>query len=762
MTLTDCIKRIERYLHSDDTQPRVVNVCAVKDLTHLKEFFHTADNIFLRAEMYSKDDENVSMDALFEAINHETGNVFLTEFPTSLKLLGEAEVKKQLSRLIHCTSTKCKMVIMCYDCEKFLETSDKRLERIIYLVDGDKPAKNVRLIFHAPDMPIPDATEAIIGINHLATAIEENEQEIFHVKTGKKKKAYPLSLYAITEESNPFDALCRLDAVTSTLNESYGTEEQWKEALTGVTQAKSWMVYLANIFGSTSNLELAASGWNGFDLKKKWTYFIALKLYGAKNNWCLNTAIKDATSEDNLVRQIFRSILSENCKAEDYWIKYDQRKLLLQSFGESLNEELDYCARVNSQGRNTLYYLTDANVVERNKIFETLNEYGKTFDKSELLMILGKVYPDLYAYLSPYPFKNQLLDDYFDSYKYEKVINFIFPEFETLVEEQAVKRDFFKILPPRSEKIEEIDKSDTQLYFMDAMGVEFLGYIMEKCRQMKLYANVTVCRCELPSLTFCNKEFVQCFKDAGCVLVSGEKGIKKIDDILHHGEENFDYEQTKLPLHLARELEIIEEVLKTIKTKLTQGICMKAVMIADHGASRLAVIKENTLDIDVNSKGTHGGRVCEYNEEVSHIPAATRVDDFYVLANYNRFKGGRAASVETHGGATLEEVAVPIIEITNATTDIEIIMMTPAITVSFRKKAEIQIFSKTKISNVSVCIAGQYYDAEPMEDNKFLIKTPDIKKQGKYKVDVYSNYNLVASGLMFEVKKESSVEKDLL
>lgn len=126
---------------------------------------------------------------------------------------------------------------------------------------------------------------------------------------------------------------------------------------------------------------------------------------------------------------------------------------------------------------------------------------------------------------------------------------------------------------------------------------------------------------------------------------------------------------------------------------------MKAVMIADHGASRLAVIKENTLDIDVNSKGTHGGRVCEYNEEVSHIPAATRVDDFYVLANYNRFKGGRAASVETHGGATLEEVAVPIIEITNATTDIEIIMMTPAITVSFRKKAEIQIFSKTKISN---------------------------------------------------------------
>ena len=37
----------------------------------------------------------------------------------------------------------------------------------------------------------------------------------------------------------------------------------------------------------------------------------------------------------------------------------------------------------------------------------------------------------------------------------------------------------------------------------------------------------------------------------------------------------------------------------------------------------------------------------------------------------DRFKGGRKANVEVHGGASLEEVAVPIIEITRKQTNIE-------------------------------------------------------------------------------------------
>ena len=47
---------------------------------------------------------------------------------------------------------------------------------------------------------------------------------------------------------------------------------------------------------------------------------------------------------------------------------------------------------------------------------------------------------------------------YFSEYKYEKLVNRIFPDFEQLVYEQAEKRDYNAILPPRSEVVEKLDK----------------------------------------------------------------------------------------------------------------------------------------------------------------------------------------------------------------------------------------------------------------------------------------------------------------
>ena len=87
------------------------------------------------------------------------------------------------------------------------------------------------------------------------------------------------------------------------------------------------------------------------------------------------------------------------------------------------------------------------------------------------------------------------------------------------------------------------------------MGVEYLGYIMQTCAEMKLASDIQVCRCELPSLTFCNKDFVESFEESGATVYS----IKKLDEIKHRGEENFDYTQNKYPTHLIKELDIIAE-----------------------------------------------------------------------------------------------------------------------------------------------------------------------------------------------------------
>ena len=372
--------------------------------------------------------------------------------------------------------------------------------------------------------------------------------------------------------------------------------------------------------------------------------------------------------------------------------------------------------------------------------------------------ILKSVYKDLYLYIKDYRYNKPLLDKYFSLYTHSKVINRVLPEIENLVNEQATLREYNLLLEPRTAKIDKIDKENSQLYFVDAMGVEYLSYILAKCKEQKLMANIITCTANLPSITSKNKEFVAEFENDG-IIVNSEK---RLDEIKHHGTDDYDYRQRKQPVYLIKELEIIDDILEKIKLKLTQGVYKKAIMVSDHGASRLAVIHNTENMWEMESKGEHSGRCCPKADADVRTPFATEEDGFWVLANYDRFRGGRKANVEVHGGATLEEVVVPIIEITKSNDDIEVSVLDKIITVSFRKKAAIRLFSKTKLKDLSVCVEGTFYEAQELDNNIYQINMPQLKKAKCYTADVYTSNNLIVSGLTFEIKKESSQEKDLL
>lgn len=429
----------------------------------------------------------------------------------------------------------------------------------------------------------------------------------------------------------------------------------------------------------------------------------------------------------------------------------------------------DFCAIVLSKEKNAIYYLTDNTQSEKETIFALLDKYGDEYAREEVLSALKLVYPALYQYLSPYQFGNEFLNSYFQEYKYQKVLNRIFPEFDEIVKEQAVKREYNLILEPRAAKIESIDRSGAQLYFVDAMGVEFLGYIVSVCKDLGIQARISVCSCELPSITSENKEFLDLFVSEEFPIVD----IKDLDDIKHHGKHDFNYIHTKLPIHLSMELDIICELLTKIKSSLMAGNIQKAVLVADHGASRLAVIHETENIWEMSSRGVHSGRCCLRTDVEQQPSYATDAGNFWALANYDRFRGGRKASVEVHGGATLEEVTVPIIELTYSSTRVEVLLFpmnvasigldeVPEIKVSYRKKAAVKIFATEKLQDVSICIGGRFYPATAMGSNFYSVEMPDIKKAGTYSVGVYADGNIVADKLPLIVKKEGAREKDLL
>lgn len=759
MTLERCYSSIDRYLNREnESAPRFVNVETVEDMAAVVDHYKVGDNIFLSVEKYSAADENPRIAELLHDLATLNGNIFLTGFSTYWKLEGERALSSQLSAIAQ-MSIEGHVVILCFQCRDYLSFNDPRLNRLVYDVEGTAAPKP-HIIFVNPMLQIA-SSEWLDGIHLLPGYIESKDAGTVYVKTKHRPSTYPHALYRISEEANPYEALCRLDSSTQALSADMGTDEQWSYALGLIQGQGSWINAVNQEIGPYNNLELFVTASQDYDDAKKWLYFVALKRFGSKNE-CLSHAVKHAAAYEELVHWTVRSLVDSDCTASDYWGKYACRKSLLGQMEVSDDEILDYCRYIKSKKGKALYYLTDSHRLEKELILECIADYAEEYSVEEIREVLQHVYPDLYAYLLPFKFSAKLLNQYFEGYKFCKLENRITPDFYSLVEEQAVKREYNLLLPARSEKMDAIDLTGAYAYFMDAMGVEFLGYISEKSKQKKLLPKITVCRSELPSITSCNKEFLDVFAEHGVPC----KDIKQIDDIKHHGAENFTLENTPYPTHLIRELEIIDHVLDLVKLDLAKGKYRKAVLVADHGASRLVVLKDRLIDGEFDAKGTHCGRVCAYTEQTGSLSMTVQAgknDEYSVVANYDRFKPGRLMGVEVHGGATLEEVTVPIIELSYVPGDIEIIVQTPLVKSSIRKPPVIEFYSTTKIEDIVVNIGNTEYKAVTATDgHSFSIEMPKRTRANTYTADVYARGTMIATGLEFKIEKDGFKSNDIL
>ncbi len=750
-------------MHSTDNHPRLVNVRNQEDMKNIYTHFKVGVNIFKDVSDYARNDENPSEAALFDDLRKLTGTIFITGFTTFYKMFGEQKLRELLNKLVALTNAKLKIVVLCYQCEKFLAFSDSRYRTWVYDVEG-MTSINPNLVFVLPEMSDLDLAQSVTGIQNVPFFIEQNKCEEVHIKTAKTKNNYSHSLFDISEQTKVFDLLLQIDPITNTLKESYGTDAQWKQAMTEI-KTSSWAEYIRNSFGAVETLHLALPDWNSEKDYTKWLYFIALKLFGTSNNAYMNMAIESANSVDEIVKCLYQGILEVSCSDKKYWELYEERKVLLKKLGFNDSKQIaDYCDWVMEKESKTLYYLTDATKKEINLIFEMIEKYAEDYSKDELLEVLKHISPDLYLYLQKYDYKHELLNGYFSDYKYQKLTNRITTEFRELVEKQAVDREYLRILPARSEKTEAIDMQNTAVYFVDAMGVEYMAYIMSLCREFNLMAYTTLCHCEVPSITSKNKDFVEVFENHGGVFVPDKNGIKTLDEMKHHGTDNFDFVNNQLPSYLYDELKVIRKILEEVNGKLQKYD--RVVLISDHGASRLSVISGQENKHEMNKKGIHSGRCCPKSEADEKPSCAIDGEDFWVLANYDRFKGSRPANIEVHGGATLEEVVVPIIEITRPAASYEFKMSTPKIEYSKRKKnAQIKVYSKIKLDEISVAISGneQRIIAYANDGHNFTITLPDLKPSKKpYQVDVYVQDNLVMEGLLFEAENKDFKEKTLL
>ncbi len=460
-----------------------------------------------------------------------------------------------------------------------------------------------------------------------------------------------------------------------------------------------------------------------------------LKQNPPKADKYLAFAVEKTESFDSFKGNLIRSILEIKPIDEHFNVFYNGWKKLMQRFPEEdIWQYVEDSRRYDHYER--LSYLTDNTMVEKLAILQTL------VNAKQIPSSIAVVYPSLSAYVHDFKFNiedNQdfatFLSDYFRRYKQQKLFNEISLDFREIVQEIAEDRSYFT-LPTRGSLLEKLKSIHTHLFWLDALGCEYLGFIQKKAEELGLKLHVHVSRSRLPSLTSTNRDFYEEW-DSGT-----KEQSKKLDEVKHGNFEDCGYDRAEIPVELPYELELIDGVMSSIASRLKMGKSQKVVLASDHGATRLAVIAGDETVWEMPEKGKHSGRCCKANEYDGELPAFVTHDDeneWNVMANYNRFRGGRQADVEVHGGATLEEIVVPVIELELAEQNINIELLTKEIKVTYKDTAiSLVLFCVHPLSNLSVEINGQRYYATPLPENSKKYEVSISKpKDGEHSAFVF-------------------------
>lgn len=757
MTVDKIEKRIEKLLSSDKRWPVIVDFSNKTDMKAFLHHFEVGNNEMLSAGQFCGNDGTIRFEEVADRIENNKANLFIINLSPYLKLYGENTLKSELRTNIS-KSIDGHVIIVTYQCRNYLKFSDSRFSERgqILIVDGEFDATpNIRFV----SRDLAESFKNVYsGFQKLGDAFETSEDKNIYIATEVNKNLFGMSIIPIEQLTNGYDILCSKDTRIKNVPESFGEPKMWNNLLKNMGN-NDLSVVLNNQLG-TIEFESCVRKYPDYSDYKKWLFYISIALFGAKKNSYLSYALNAATDYKDIPRAIFRTILSIDSKDEDFSKMYSERKEILKFYVKYLDEVVDFCKVVSTKQDNAVFYLTDLTPTEKEKVFEWLDTYGDRYNIDELAGIFRKVYPDLANYLSEYHFDNDFLNDYFKKYKYQKVINKILPDFEALVEKQAAELSFVDILKPRTQLFDKVNLENSHAFFFDALGVEYLGFIQSKCAEYNLSAKITCGRCELPSLTCYNKDFVEVCNEKGCEI----SDIKDLDELKHHGEDNFDYEKTKLPIYLTSELEIIDKLLRKIKADIYSDHYEKGIIVSDHGASRLAVLHETENIWEMETKGEHSGRCCPKNEINTKPDFAIEESGYWVLANYDRFKGSRRANVEVHGGASIEEITIPIIEISRKSDAVEAFIMDEyrEIILSAKEVPVLKIYVGVISDNISFKVNGKYYKAVKTEDKYiYEVELTECTKKGDYIGEIIGDSGVVSGNNKFKISKKGMTEVSL-
>lgn len=766
-TMDQCFDRIEAYCQKEITgHPLLVNTENAHDFQCLVKRMQLDGNKTC-AFVHDYCRKGLpQIDALFRDVKKK-GCFVVIGLSSYVMLLGKKRAEELMARLQELSVAGHVIVLLSHMKEIRLSRmqQDQHLSYRVLLLEGD-PTPLPSIYLASPE----ENSFGQLVLPNIQALLEKLEQydpvggeTSFAVRTSLHKEVFSESMYSIRSSKGIYKELLRaFPVLKGDLEESWGTKEDWERFAQEWKECLSWGALAEKHFGIDAHFSaILEQEYEQADTYETWLYWLLLKVQGASEDAYLSYALGKSRHWRDLWKHIFLSLSSLSFQMREFEKYCEGRKRLLRLLeGQTIPATWvsEYQDAIAQKGRDAIWYLFAGTAWEEKMLFQCLADYDYT--KEEVMGVLKTHFPDLFAYMKSFTFTMHqkvperlvpLLTKYFDDYKWQKLMNHLTPDFKAQVNALAEHR-VYNQFPIRSLALSQMKKENTMMYFVDALGVEYLSYISEKCKTYGLLLSIQVVHGELPSITSQNTEFMN----------PGVINIKDLDE-LKHESQTYNYEKQKIPLHLVAELKAIDGVLQTIRDGLLMKEMKSAIIISDHGATRLAVLNDEEYGAEFivgESKGQHSGRCCQVEEDPG-IPFAAYENGYAVLANYMRFKGSRKADVEVHGGATLEETLVPLLQISLKPKD-PMVEFQPAL-VQLRKKevGELLLVTNFDMADPYIIVNGKIYRGKlDTHRRRAIIPLPDMKRTHDYMADIYDGDTLLKEQVAFHVKKE--VAKDNL
>lgn len=271
---------------------------------------------------------------------------------------------------------------------------------------------------------------------------------------------------------------------------------------------------------------------------------------------------------------------------------------------------------------------------------------------------IKNIFPNLYHYLAPLEIGApgtglKWVAEYFDLYRRSKIADSISSELKHILLEKNGNQASFMAWKDDFKTVRTIlhNRNDLDvIYWIDGLGVDWIPFIrniVAGYAKENVYLNeIHIAASELPTTTLVNKSKLKSLLPEGTEL-------PKTGDL-----DTFAHKSKTYPQYIIEEMAIVEEAIKTV---LDEYNGKKIAFVSDHGLTYLSQHEAGMKLAGV--KSDHEGRVATSTSQLNTDKNYIILDDGKTLVSLthrsltDKVNKGHGA----HGGATPEEVLVPIL-----------------------------------------------------------------------------------------------------